>query len=175
MNHFGVPLMFTLFQEKINSVPPVNQKPLLQKYRVKNQEFVYSQIDKLWKYIIDNSEKLNYTNEPLKEDYELETIPELRATYPELSSINNSSLYDLYDDYQDNCNKVKGWDVERDEAFLFYLICDLANFEVQDPNDLVFGEIMGYFLLQDKSIEAAKNLAMEIKKIYSSHKVYFYE
>ena len=167
--------MFTHFQEKINSVSQVNQKPLLQRYRISNQEFVYSQTEKLWKYIIDNSEKLYYSNEPLKEDYEIETLPELRATYPELDKINDASLYELYDSYQDSCNLVKGWDVDREEAFLFYLICDLANFKVEDPNDLVFGEFMAYFLLQDKSLETAKNLAMEIKKIYSSHKVYFYE
>lgn len=167
--------MSSHFQEKINSVSPVNQKPLLQEYRTKNQEFVYSQIDKLWKYIIDKSEKLTYTNEPLKEDYELETIPELRATYPELDKINDASLYGLYDSYQDSCNLVKGWDVYREEEFLFYLICDLAKFEVEDPNDLVFGEIMAYFLLQGKSLECAKISAMEIKEVYCSHKVYFYE
>ncbi len=62
-----------------------------------------------------------------------------------------------------------------EEEFLFYLICDLAKFEVEDPNDLVFGEIMAYFWLQGKSLECAKISAMEIKEVYCSHKVYFYE
>lgn len=149
------------------------QKNILKKYRLKNQYFVYCQREPLWQIIINNSEKFNYTNENLGE-FELEIIPELREAYPELSEINDASLYGLYDDYQDSCNLLNAWKVDRENPFLFYLICDLVNFQLQDPGDLFFGEIMAYFLLQDKSLKVAKSLAMQIKEFYTSYKFYFY-
>ena len=155
-----------------NIITKKQQKNILEKYKFNNQFFVYSQTEKLWKIIINNSEKLNYTNELLG-DYEIEIMPELRAAYPELAGINDASLYRLYDDFLDNCNLLNAWKVNREKAFLFYLICCLASFEIHDPGDIFFGEIMAYFLLQDKSLESAKVLAMQIKKLYSSYKFYF--
>lgn len=155
-----------------NIITKKQQKNILEKYRLKNQYFVYCQTESLWQIIINNSEKFNYFSEKL-DDFELETIPNLRYNYPELATINDASLYGLYDDYQDSCNLLNAWKVDREKAFLFYLICYLANFKVEDPGDIFFGEIMAYFLLQDKSLEVAKSLAMKIKKNYSSYKVYF--
>lgn len=169
--------MFENLEKELRNITiKKQQENILQKYRLKNQDFVYSEIETLWQYIKDNSKQFNNFNhfDEILEDYELKELKELRLTYPELSKINDFILYGLYDDYQRKCNEVSGWDIYREEAFLFYLICQLTNFEVQDPNDLVFGEIVAHFLLQDKSLESAKNLAMQIKEIYSSHKVYFY-
>ncbi len=155
-----------------NIITKKQQKNILEKYKLNNQYFVYCQIESLWKIIINNSEEFNYANELLG-DFELEIIPELRTAYPELDKINDASFYGLYDDYQDSCNLLNAWKVDREKPFLFYLICELANFEIQDPSDVFFGEIMAYFLLQDKSLESAKVLAMQIKEVYSSYKVYF--
>ncbi len=155
-----------------NIITKKQQKNILEKYRLKNQYFVYCQTEPLWKVIINNSDKFNYSSEKL-DDFELETIPQLREAYPELSEINDSSLYRLYDGYQDSYNLLNAWKVDREKPFLFYLICDLANFELHDPGDVFFGEILAYFLLQDKSLEVAKSLAMQIKELYSSYRVYF--
>ena len=155
-----------------NIITKKQQKNILENYKFNNQCFVYCQTEPLWQIIINNSEKFNYTNE-LVGDYELEIMPELRAAYPELTGINDGSLYTLYDNFLDSCYLLNAWKVNREQAFLFYLICCLANFKIQDPTDIFFGEIMAYFLLQDKSIGVAKKSAMQIKKLYSSYRVYF--
>ncbi len=155
-----------------NIITKKQQKNILENYKFNNQFFVYSQTEKLWKIIINNSEKLNYTFEIIG-DYELEIMPELRAAYPELTRINDANLYSLYDNFLDSCYLLNAWKVNRGKDFLFYLICRLANFEIHDPGDIFFGEIMAYFLLQDKSMGVAKKSAMQIKKLYSSYRVYF--
>ena len=61
--------------------------------------------------------------------------------------MDNYSLHILYDDYQSNCNLVSGYDIYREEAFVFYLICNLAGIKIEYPEDLLVGEIIASFLV----------------------------
>ncbi len=123
---------------------------------------MYSELVKLWGYVEKNAEKLNCSGEKL-EDYQQAELSELRLTYPELAKINDSSLDELYFSYQGSFNLVNGYDIYREEAFVFYLICELAGINFEEPEDMFSGEIIASFLLQGKSIEEAKKLARQIR------------
>ncbi len=69
----------------------------------------------------------------------------------------------------DNNNRESYVDV------VFYLICDLAKIDFQKPEDIFIREIIANFLLQNKDIEEARELALKIREIYRSHQVYFFK
>ena len=148
-------------------------KRSLEKYREENQNYVYSEMGQLWTYVKNNARKLNDSDESLS-DYEQEELLEIRATYPELKEMDDCSLFTCHLDYQRSFNLVNGYDIYREEAFVFYLICNLAQMDFEDPVDIFIGEIIANFLLQYQAMEKAKKLATEIKEIYREYQVYWY-
>lgn len=44
-------------------------------------------------------------------------------------------------------NLVSGYDIYREEAFVFYLICNLAGIKIEYPEDLLVGKIIASFLV----------------------------
>ena len=163
-NNYRVEISQLLDQKK--------QKAALKKYITDNKIFVYSNIEYLWQYIVDKLDNITYITGTLDNDYEIELLKDIRTTYPELHKIEDYSLYILYDDYQSNCNLVSDYDVYREEAFVFYLICDLASIKVECPEDLLVGEAIASFLVKGEVIDRAKQKALNFRHFCHSHNVY---
>ena len=139
------------------------KKRILYQSRMKVQDFVYDRQRQklLWNYVKSKSDYFNLEDYEEIEDWEREELNQIRETYPELNGFEDSMILEKYDSYQHSCNQVAGYDVYREKAFLFYLICELADIVVQDPEHLFVGEYIGYYLARGKSIESSKQLALQ--------------
>lgn len=148
--------------KKKKSEETIPKKITLQKTIKKIEVFVYREknLKILWNYIKFKSQYFDFENIKT-EDWEIERLNQLREVYPELNQFQDEIVLREYDNYQNYYNLVAGYDVYREEAFLFYFLCKLANIVVQDPEHLFVGEYIGYYLVRGKSLTESKQLALK--------------
>jgi len=89
-------------------------------------------------------------------EYEAEDGRSLRDLYPELAMLNEGSLYDWFDAYQNECVRSRSWDVSRDDGFLFYLIGAVATtWPLKDERARAAGELAGFAMLKGQHVQQA--------------------
>lgn len=92
-------------------------------------------------------------------------VSDLRAHYPELTMLTDSALYDGYDSYQGECRYIRGWDVYRDDDFLFYLIGQaVSDRKLEGEVALDVGRSAVFFSMQGTEASEAANKAMQWKE-----------
>lgn len=82
-------------------------------------------------------------------------IADLRSLYPELSQLSDGSLYALFDSYQSECCYIGGWEANRDDGFLFYLIGRLAGRQCAQDTAEEVGRWAAYAMLQGDTLDTA--------------------
>ncbi len=101
--------------------------------------------------------RLETLNDPTDEvpEYEQENFADLRPFYPELSMLSDGSLYAWFDVYQVECHYINGWEANRDDGFLFYLLGKVAGRQYEQDTALAVGQWVAHVLLSGDSLDAA--------------------
>lgn len=109
-------------------------------------EQVYRNATSVWEIAQANLDSLilnSYDNDV--PGYGVEDLRELREIYPELAKLSNGALYWIFDFYQFDCYGISGWNPNRDDGFLFYLLGLVATTEQANGEDArKVGEFVGY-------------------------------
>ena len=118
---------------------------------------VYDHADQLWQ--LASKVNWNKLHVGTPTDDKLRYFINLRDMYPELASLSNRAIYELFESFQQNCGGIGGEAPDRQNEFLFFLLGKLAlgaNIEGGSPQDV--GYFIGYRMLQgattDPSLDA---------------------
>ncbi len=101
--------------------------------------------------------RLETLNDPTDEvpEYEQEDFADLRPFYPELFMLSDGSLYAWFDAYHVECRYINGWEANRDDGFLVYLLGKVAGRQYEQDTALAVGQWVAYALLRGDSLDAA--------------------
>lgn len=101
--------------------------------------------------------RLDALNDPTDEvpEYGQGDSAELRLLYPELAMLADGSLYAWFDVYQAECCFLNGWEANRDDDFLFYLLGQVAGSQYEQDTAKEVGRWAAYALLRGDSLDAA--------------------
>lgn len=88
-------------------------------------------------------------------DYGLQDFAELRLLYPELWMLSDDSFYTWFDLFQMECRNLNGWNPNRDDDFLFYLLGKVAASQFEGETAKEVGQWVAYALLYGNPLDDA--------------------
>ena len=164
--HPELPLLFEQQFEQIKAVE-ISWK----KGKAAISEIVNAQLGQLWQMLPkfvsllprDEDEIPHY----ILEDDGSENFGKLRALYPELQELSDSSFYWLYNAYQSE-KEMEIWEAfYRDEQWVFDLLGSLVeSTEIENSEEI--GLFIGYALLSGKELSEAIAFAQKYGQYYSA-------